>query len=79
MDQRILADIAAVLSTLLEAPGHTGIASYIYMGLDSDYERYQIAASVMAQAGLADVTAETITLTPLGVSKAHEVNALIGR
>jgi hypothetical protein len=77
--QQIIVDVAAVLSTLLEMPDFTGIASMVYLALGADMERYRLVSRVMAQAGWVDVTAKTIKLTDAGVLKARAVNAAVER
>ena len=61
-------DIYLTLATLAENPSPLGFTpcSHIYLALGSDLTRWERVKYVLQSTGLADITAETITLTPKG-------------
>lgn len=68
---RLNADLCAVLTTLAEFPFSP--ASSVYLALGSDMARYELVASVLARAELAEVTTETLTITDNGRDMAAKI------
>lgn len=63
--ERLNAVLAAVLTTLVEVGGMSP-ASSIYLALGMDIDDYAQVSAIMHNAGLANVTATTITITAYG-------------
>jgi len=71
------AALCAVLTTLLETPGHTCPNSVVYMALGMSITSWELVSSAMAKGELATITMETITLTPKGIEMANAANAFL--
>lgn len=64
--------LAAVLTTLLEMPGHWSPCTPVYMALGCDMAAFMQVKHVLQIGKLAECTPETITLTGNGVAKAKK-------
>jgi hypothetical protein len=68
-------EIGALLAALADEPDHWSSAGTIYIGLGMDMGRYRQITGLMAAAGLIELTAETIRLTPEGLRIGQKINA----
>ena len=75
--EEVMTAIAAVTSTLEELGNPVSPASSIYLALGMDLGRYDLVAKVLSDAGLANVTSETIQLTEKGLDIGRQCSALI--
>lgn len=77
MDRKqLIADIAAVLTTLREV-NEPSPRSSIYMALGMDMKRYETLEQALVGAGFVKTTSQTITLTGKGIESADNIIAAL--